>query len=173
MLFKSALVTIAVAASNATAFIVPADLADGVYTFNGTDGTEGSSAGEPTRLGDAATAHQLMTSRDGVFPGDSRMQCDDVAIDKASMDGATESLRRMCSLNRNIEGGGHVAIAVGSAVAYACSYGGVQACHLNEVNEYLKWSDGDCGSYRGSFLHIPKWDKAYGRAPKGIDICPQ
>ncbi|KAK8044347.1 hypothetical protein PG993_004371 [Apiospora rasikravindrae] len=165
MLFKSALVTIAVAASSVAAFIVPTDLADGVYIFNGTVG--------PTRIGDAAEAQRFMAARDGVFPGDSRMQCDGVTIDKADMDRATESLRQMCSFNRNIEGGNHLGIAVGSAVAYACSYGGIQPCHLNEVNDYVMWSDKDCGAYRGSFLHIPKWDKAYGRAPRDIDICPQ
>lgn len=167
MFTKSILVTLAVAIASATAFKVPLDLADGVYMINATD-----SEAEPVRIGDAVNS-QPLASRQNSFPGSSWMQCDNVDLNHADTDKASAGLRDTCRAAPDIPGGSHILSASGSVFAYACSYGGSQPCRLSEVNEYYTWSTDECGSYEGSFLHIPDWKKAYGRAPSTIvNICP-
>jgi len=175
--------TIALALATAQAYIIPANLTEGVYTVTtAADGTE-----LLTKLSDINTnsTNPVLAKRSTTWPYRTSPVCPTDQRFLKYYDlysgGAYNSFFGQCqSVGDTKFGNGAKLFSYwGGAVAYMCSYSSVNGgnpCNAQEWADAVSWVQNSCYGRDGPFvqpgwLSIPEWKKAYGYANADTAFC--
>ncbi|RYP51774.1 hypothetical protein DL768_002960 [Monosporascus sp. mg162] len=78
-----------------------------------------------------------------------------------------------CAINvcGNEIGKSGIYVKYGSAIAFACSWGGPQPCSSREYTDAMQILDKKCGNLAAGFVQMTDWKKIYGRTVVGEETC--
>ncbi|KAK4208252.1 hypothetical protein QBC37DRAFT_379252 [Rhypophila decipiens] len=162
----------AVAASLTSGFTIPEGQPDGIYFGNLQTGESQllasiNATSVRARRGTGAAA---LNARTVPLPV-SDQGCPPAGLNAGDYLAAYSNFAYFCDNGGKIPGGRVTYAAVGSAVWYACSYGGEQPCDSPEISDAESRFNAKCGAARAAWVYMGDWKKTYGRDVASAEIC--
>lgn len=182
MRYTSTLI-VALLAASASAFVVPDDQEDGMYISTGgsTSAKLRRDASGPVKIGNITYSEaggDISTSAI-----EKRMPVNAITCDPRNILNAwdyvdsRDNLKKFCNKGVKVPKwngvSGILYARVGSAIWYACSWGGVNPCSGGEIDEAETRMDHSCGDDESAWVEMNTWKKGYGRAITGMSVCDQ
>ena len=165
------------------AFILPTNLADGIYTIP--ISANGTALAPPTLLSPlpSSSAH-ASNPTDGILAHRQRRQqqaprlpspstnCHaDRPFDRGDYDTALGAFNSVCDRGEFYPAFSSVVVSAGGAMAYLCNYDASNRCWSSESSEADSLMTGRCGSGTAGWVYVDAYKKSYGREVLGVDIC--
>ena len=173
----AALHLLGAAAPLVSAFVVPEDLANGVYAFS-YDGGDAQAIAKFEMLAPISSNHTVDSStlearqRNVPPPLEKpQTQCGNANINRGDFDRIKEEFKKMCDKAESFPGNSGILITYGNAIAYMCNYEFANRCWAQEYDEASGLVDRQCGTGRSGTVYVDRWKKSYGRDAKDANIC--
>ncbi len=161
----------------ATGYIIPEELADGVYTADAYTGDLqllqllNTSDMAQARGKAANTESKPLNARHIPLPV-SKENCPvGRTMDMDDYLSTLSAFSQWCDRGGKIPKKRICYVIVGTAVWYGCSAGGEQPCDSLEVNDADSSLNRVCGLTRPGWVYMKYWKKEYGRDVAGASIC--
>ena len=168
------------AASLASAFIVPSDLADGVYAVQ-YDAATGQALGDLELLPSPGVAKRSLRGRRALTARQTRTNppplekpkttCGNAELNRNDLESAKQQFEALCENPTIYPARNAIIITQGRAIAYMCNYNAENRCWREEYDEASGLLDKQCGNRRAGTVYVDRWKKTYGRDVTGADIC--
>ena len=179
MLVKPTLLLLAV--STALGFVLPADLADGVYSVE-YDAATGEALSAPSLVGAleartpvrAPPPSRIVAARAPPPLESPRTLCSATGNlrSRPDFDTVKAQFNGICEKDTMYPKNVAMVVSYGSALAYMCNFDkSTNRCWREEYEEASTLMDRTCGTAVAARVYIARWDKTYGRDNQGANIC--
>ncbi|CAG5158180.1 uncharacterized protein ALTATR162_LOCUS5025 [Alternaria atra] len=149
-------------------FRLPPGSKDGFYLHsvdaNGIASTEYLGLANVTSISPDLAKPDTLSKRDS-----EGSRCQGNYVNPVDWDGAVDGLLGYCNFEESFSKA--ISYQSGNAVAYGCSYGGLETCRTWEVNPMITALKRDCGNQQQGFYTKPSWKVSYGVTSVGNSYC--